>query len=454
MLSKADPMRDEAMASIDKNARAILDLLATRRSCRDFDGSVIDRAVLAEIVSDGIEAPSSCNQQNWHFIVVTDPERKRRAREISGGNHHFEFCSALIFLCFQKGWTHGNFSIAQSVAAACYHMMLSAHVRGFDSIWNAGIGDHALLREMLQLPPIFELQCALAIGRAKPSAPDMKAPRRRARDVMSWETFDRPAASIYPVKEASAYPFFKISNLDNPFAEWDPRRWRWDQVADFRSYAVWAKSPLAGVYVSRRQGEAQAVEHNLLPSGAVQRAVEIMPWGGTSTAALMERLPPPTELRVAELSEGNISFIKERLHRESGGRPVHFDLMDGPQLPYAEGEIDLVVLPQVLEHMPDPEAVLDEIARVLRPGGHMVLSARNIDSAYGELWQREESRAQIPNQGPFTPIPAATIRALIASRFTIEDELGIGRDATGDAERLTGQETLRGRLYAARARLD
>ena len=47
--------------------------------------------------------------------------------------------------CFQKGWTHGNFSIVQSVAGACYHMMLSAHLRGFQCIWNAGIGDHAAL---------------------------------------------------------------------------------------------------------------------------------------------------------------------------------------------------------------------------------------------------------------------------------------------------------------------
>ena len=95
----------------------ILARLAARRSCREFDGTEIDRDTLAAIIADGVQAPSSCNQQNWHFIVVTDPARKRRAREISGGTHHFEFCSALIYLCFQKGWTHGNFSIVQSVAA-------------------------------------------------------------------------------------------------------------------------------------------------------------------------------------------------------------------------------------------------------------------------------------------------------------------------------------------------
>ena len=88
-----------------------------------------------------MQAPSSCNHQNWHFVAVTDPALKKRARAISGGNHHFEFCSVLIYLCFQKGWTHDKFSIVQSVSGACYHMMLSAHLRGYATIWNAGIGD-------------------------------------------------------------------------------------------------------------------------------------------------------------------------------------------------------------------------------------------------------------------------------------------------------------------------
>ena len=119
----------------------VLARLASRYSCRDFDGSVLDRATVEAILADGTQAPSSCNHQNWHFIAVDDPALKRRAREISGGNHHFEFCSVLVFLCFQKGWTHDKFSIVQSVAGACYHMMLSAHLRGLSTIWNAGIGD-------------------------------------------------------------------------------------------------------------------------------------------------------------------------------------------------------------------------------------------------------------------------------------------------------------------------
>lgn len=444
---------DRPTGAADTEVQAILDQLARRFSCRDFDASVIDREILAEIIADGVQAPSSCNQQNWHFIIVTDPDQKRLAREIAGGNPHFEFCSALIYLCFQKGWTHGNFSIVQSVAGACYHMMLSAHLRGFQCIWNAGIGDHAGLRDMLALPDTFEVQGALAIGRANPTAPGIKAPRRPVSEVFSWDRFARPPHSVYPVKPAPAYPFFDIRNDSNPFAQWNPAAWTWGQIADFRGYSVWAKSPLAGVYVSRRQGEAQAQEHALLPEPLAGVVVEVMPWGGTSTVALCQRLAEGARLHVAEVSDHNLSFIRERLRHEGfGAMPVAFDLMAGGRLPYGDGSVDGVILPQVLEHMPDPQAMLDEVARVLAPGGTVTVSARNMASDYGTLWRETESKAQVPNQGPFTPLDGAELRGWLASRFAIEAEVGIGHDATGDATLLGGADLLKGRLYAARAR--
>ncbi|MEM1430964.1 MAG: methyltransferase domain-containing protein, partial [Pseudomonadota bacterium] len=376
-----------------------------------------------------------------------------RAHDIAGGNPHFLDCSALIYLCFQKGWTHGNFSIVQSVAGAAYHMMLSAHLRGFRCIWNAGIGDHAALRDLLGLPPIFEVQGALAIGRARAEAPTLKAPRRPKGEVYSWGRFERPAHAVYPVKPAEAYPFVAIRNDDNPFAQWDPAQWSWAQLADFRGYAVWAKSPLAGVYVSRRQGAAQAIELTLLPAlprGA--HVVDVMPWGGTGTVALANAVGT-ADLTLADLSPHNLTFMRARLAAEGvDGARLAFSQMQGPHLSLGDETVDLVVLSQVLEHAPEPEALLDEAHRVLRPGGTVLLSARNSDSAYGARWRAEESRGQVPNQGPFIPIPARKVQALLRARFAIEAECGIGETEGGDAARLDGAAALTGRLYAARGR--
>lgn len=52
---------------------------------------------------------------------------------------------------------------------------------------------------------------------------------------------------------------------------------------------------------------------------------------------------------------------------------------DGASLPYANDSIDAVVCLEMLEHAPDKAKVLSEIARVLKPGGKLVLTTPNGD---------------------------------------------------------------------------
>jgi ubiquinone/menaquinone biosynthesis C-methylase UbiE len=49
----------------------------------------------------------------------------------------------------------------------------------------------------------------------------------------------------------------------------------------------------------------------------------------------------------------------------------------GERLPFPDGRFDAVTAWDVLEHVQDPRAVLAEIARVLRPGGHALITAIN-----------------------------------------------------------------------------
>ena len=439
-----------AQLSVDQ---ALLDRLAGRMSCRDFDGSRIERSELQAMLADAIQAPSSCNQQHWHFVVVDDPDRLNQAADLAGGNPHFRDCSALVYLCFQKGWTHDNFSVVQGVAAAGYHLMLSAHLRGYDTVWNAGTGDPARVRKFLRLPAVFESQGAIALGRARAHAPTRKPPRRALETVMSWQEFDRPAQTIYPARPAPSYPFHAISRADNPFAEWNPRRWSWAQLADYRAWSVWAKSPLAGVYTSRRQGSASQRELDLLPElRADAQVAELLPWGGTSTVALARRLPADAQLDIMELHENNLTFIRDRLAREGITRPLRGLRYDGRRLPWDDQTLDLVVVAQSLEHMADPAAILAETRRVLRPDGHLLLSARNRTSRYGAQWARVESRGQVPLQGPFTPLRPRELLTLLQPHFRIEALHGIGCSAGGDAEVLTeGAQRFRRRLLALRA---
>ncbi|WP_329296650.1 class I SAM-dependent methyltransferase [Streptomyces pseudovenezuelae] len=56
--------------------------------------------------------------------------------------------------------------------------------------------------------------------------------------------------------------------------------------------------------------------------------------------------------------------------------------LSGRGLPIATGSVDAVLFSEVVEHLVDPDSALDELRRVLRPGGHLMLSTPNLAAWY------------------------------------------------------------------------
>ncbi len=68
-------------AEMIERARAYADAMQRRRSVRDFSPEPFPAQILDEAVRAAASAPSGAHQQPWTFVVVTDPEIKRRIRE-------------------------------------------------------------------------------------------------------------------------------------------------------------------------------------------------------------------------------------------------------------------------------------------------------------------------------------------------------------------------------------
>ena len=73
-----------------------------------------------------------------------------------------------------------------------------------------------------------------------------------------------------------------------------------------------------------------------------------------------------------DLTEAMLAQAR-RLARERGALNVRFRLGDAEALPYPDASFDRVTARQCMHHFPDPGRALDEIARVLRPGGALLL---------------------------------------------------------------------------------
>ncbi len=76
-----------------------------------------------------------------------------------------------------------------------------------------------------------------------------------------------------------------------------------------------------------------------------------------------------------------LSFFKDRIDRYVGIDVVQnlhntVDIVVGPgdPLPIQDNSIDTIISTQVLEHVAEPKQYLQEAARILHPGGHLILT--------------------------------------------------------------------------------
>ncbi|MBL8349978.1 MAG: class I SAM-dependent methyltransferase [Burkholderiaceae bacterium] len=81
------------------------------------------------------------------------------------------------------------------------------------------------------------------------------------------------------------------------------------------------------------------------------------------------------EVQGVELSDWSAAHARDAL-----GLPVFTGTLQQAALPAAH--FDVVTLWDVIEHVPDPVPLLAEAARVLAPGGRLVLTTGDFDSAY------------------------------------------------------------------------
>jgi nitroreductase len=113
------------------------ELLSTTRAVRkrlDFDRP-LEMSLVRECLELAIQAPNGSNGQNWHFVVVTDPQKKEKLADI-----------------YRKGW---------AIYSRGFHEMipLDDKPRAEQSIFERMAGSADYLARNMQRAPILLVPC-------------------------------------------------------------------------------------------------------------------------------------------------------------------------------------------------------------------------------------------------------------------------------------------------------
>jgi ubiquinone/menaquinone biosynthesis C-methylase UbiE len=103
-----------------------------------------------------------------------------------------------------------------------------------------------------------------------------------------------------------------------------------------------------------------------------ERVLEIGPGTGFYSFDLAEWVGPEGVVELFDLQQEFLDHVLERAP-ERGATNLVATQGDATALPYEDDSMDAVVLTAVLGEIPDREAAMAEIARVLKPDGRLVV---------------------------------------------------------------------------------
>lgn len=197
-------------------AAGFLETVRTRRSVRSFSPEPIPVEVVETCIRAAGTAPNGANRQPWHFVVVTDPEVKRKIREAAeeeerafyGGRAPDEWLEALaplgtdehkpfledapvLVAIFARsygelpdGTREKNYYVTESVGIATGILVTGLHTAGLATLTHTP-SPMGFLNEILGRPSNERAFLLLVVGRPAPDARVPAISRKSLAEIMT-----------------------------------------------------------------------------------------------------------------------------------------------------------------------------------------------------------------------------------------------------------------------------
>jgi nitroreductase len=144
----------------------VFEAIRTRRSIRKYVDKPVEKEKLLRILEAARLAPSAVNCQPWDFIVVTEPEVRKKLGA-AYPKEWFINAPVIIVACAHptKAWTRkdGEEYWKVDVAIAMQNLVLTAWEEGLGTCW-IGAFDEQEVKRVLGIPPEVRVVAMTPLG--------------------------------------------------------------------------------------------------------------------------------------------------------------------------------------------------------------------------------------------------------------------------------------------------
>lgn len=152
-----------------------MEVIKRRRSIRGYRPDPVPEDILNQILKAARLAPSGGNRQPWHFIIVKDPETKRRL-----GISSWAVEAPIVLI----GCTEGS---AIDISIAFEHIVLAATNFGLGTCWMGRWGYDAEIKRALRILEHIRVLAVTPVG--YPAEEPEPKPRKSLSEITHYEKF-------------------------------------------------------------------------------------------------------------------------------------------------------------------------------------------------------------------------------------------------------------------------
>jgi len=153
-----------------------MEVVRKRVSVRRYRPDAVPKELLNQVLEAGRLAPSGGNRQPWHFIVITDPEKKRML-DISDWAQQ---APVVIIGCTEAtGQT--------DIAIAFEHLVLAATNVGLGTCWIGRWGADEEIKNALGIPMNMRVLAVTPLG--YPAESPSPRPRKPLSHIVHYDKF-------------------------------------------------------------------------------------------------------------------------------------------------------------------------------------------------------------------------------------------------------------------------